>query len=769
MSDHIYLSILVDVDLTIEVMDSGLHGSSGDNSTTTTTTTTTTIRINGSSRACDWLIEVGGDEALYGVISPRASVTVPKKFRRGAGIPILADSFAFIYPRHKLQDALQTLDLARNAWAFTFLTGGFAYFDATGRLLSINAITLAPSSASLMLAGPANCTAGSFEAMRTGGRLSPVTGPLKAAGFASFGWVHPNEKFDGHSLKQIIDSYPHGAMLYARDEDGDGIITYNEAVVYTLLVPTDKEYVKPRAGSSTSKEGSPQNTSGRRTFGLSRSKTTRINSGGATLSGALAGLKARSSEAFERKKKAGNIVSRAAEEGEETVVCSSAMLRKFCKNALCLLIFFCVGLAVFTRPHTSICVGDLCQSVCTPIVHNDSTSTGPEEQRCQWNAADSLYFIMATISTVGYGDLIPPAHLRPFTAVYMLIGVLVVFADAGRACDIAMRKLEKCLKGTAEIICNLVMSDVGPQDNPWETPSTWRFYAVQLGPLFVLGVTITQFGSAWVFCTLLDWDYRTALWHCWVTTTTVGYGDIFISTSSGRLFAAIHILCSVSWLAALAMRLSEVMAKRKLQIACAAVVRMQLDPNLIAMLDRDGTGSVDKLEFVIGLLTALGAQLCGEPLSFERDVQPLLDRFDALDSDGSGSLCHEDLKFMIEEAQRGQGMPKDTDAASLSGPHSSPDETVEVTSENKSWIMSAMKSATTLVGQILHKQINLPAGLRGRRASVVVAPNVSGLDGNLDRTAAPDNAGARARVPDVDTDYTKPFDEGMHPVLSACP
>ena len=49
-----------------------------------------------------------------------------------------------------------------------------------------------------------------------------------------------------------------------------------------------------------------------------------------------------------------------------------------------------------------------------------------------WNIWQSLYFLMVTASTVGYGDLKPNSHSwesRGFTVVYIIFGVCVVFAQ----------------------------------------------------------------------------------------------------------------------------------------------------------------------------------------------------------------------------------------------------------------------------------------------------------------------------------------------------
>ena len=76
-------------------------------------------------------------------------------------------------------------------------------------------------------------------------------------------------------------------------------------------------------------------------------------------------------------------------------------------------------------------------------------------------------------------------------------------------------------------------------------------------------------------------------------------------------------------------------------------------PQRLVSCDTVVVGHVDKLGFVIGMLIALGVQLCGEPLDFERDVQMLIDRFDALDARQTGVLDREDLEYMVRACKAG--------------------------------------------------------------------------------------------------------------------
>ena len=80
-----------------------------------------------------------------------------------------------------------------------------------------------------------------------------------------------------------------------------------------------------------------------------------------------------------------------------------------------------------------------------------------------------------------------------------------------------------------------------------------------------------------------------------------------------RLLASVHILISVSWLAALFKDVENSAHVRAAQLARAVLLTKTLERKQILDLDADGYG-VDKLEFVVGMLRILGVELCGEPL-----------------------------------------------------------------------------------------------------------------------------------------------------------
>jgi len=113
---------------------------------------------------------LGKNDFQYLELSPRAAVTVPMEFREGAGIPLNSYFFAFIYPSTdpEVLEKVQTLtNKARQSWAFVLLIGGYAYYDESGKLISVNAIAFAETPQSLLLVGPYPCSSSAAVNLRT--------------------------------------------------------------------------------------------------------------------------------------------------------------------------------------------------------------------------------------------------------------------------------------------------------------------------------------------------------------------------------------------------------------------------------------------------------------------------------------------------------------------------------------------------------------------------------------------------------------------------
>lgn len=275
---------------------------------------------------------------------------------------------------------------------------------------------------------------------------------------------------------------------------------------------------------------------------------------------------------------------------------------------------------------------------------------------------------------------------RAFTCCYILIGVTFVFGAIAQAATGLMLLLEQalgrvssallrlcgikqreevrssCTARSAPPPCSYVAAPL--QSHSCVTPSPLRSasqVAVDLdgdgqvdfveppGPVryyfkgaifWVLALAGLQAASVGAFLAVeSEWTWKDASYHCFVTMTTVGYGDVTITTQGGRMVAFFHILISVTWLATFISKLQALYVSRTQELKRTDLLKKQLDEKLITSLDTNGDG-VNKLEFVVGMLTKL------ELINWE-DVSPFLAQFDALDTDGSGVLTAADLALMV--------------------------------------------------------------------------------------------------------------------------
>ena len=282
------------------------------------------------------------------------------------------------------------------------------------------------------------------------------------------------------------------------------------------------------------------------------------------------------------------------------------------------------------------------------------------------SAIDSVYFCITTISTVGYGDFSPDGQpaLQVFT-VFFILGSLSIFYLLS---SLTTRALEKIRQGVLSMVdrfdrashvagrsrgfSGMGVDLTGDGKTDFVKPPTAWVYWLQESATPILVILVWQLISAAIFSNLVpDLTFGRAFYHCMVTATTVGYGDVRLTTQNSRLFAIIHITVGCSWLASTVGLIDDLRRVRAMQVARAELLLKAIDAEQIVGLDRDGKG-VDRLEFVAGMLMVLGVELCGHPLRWT-DLRPFIATFEKLDVSETGRISHDDLE---EYARRQKAM-----------------------------------------------------------------------------------------------------------------
>lgn len=155
---------------------------------------------------------------------------------------------------------------------------------------------------------------------------------------------------------------------------------------------------------------------------------------------------------------------------------------------------------------------------------------------------DSIYFCIVTMTTVGYGDLVPNSSASKLLAcVFVFSGMVIVCLIVSKGADYLVEKQEILLikalhmhekNGAIDVLKEMETNKV-----QYKCVVTMAFLIV----LFIIGT---------VFLVKIEkLDLIDAVYCVCSTITTLGYGDKSFSTKAGRVFAIFWILTSTICLA----------------------------------------------------------------------------------------------------------------------------------------------------------------------------------------------------------------------------
>jgi len=463
----------------------------------------------------------------------------------------------------------------------------------------VNALTIVPCPTCLHLIGPHRPLVTAVDAMNSLGRMAEVViDGLIDSGFHRVGWVHPMEPPGGKTLSDRVVN-EHGCFLF---ETPDGPAFYN---IHPVMPDDGTHDLSGKLGTALV---------GLRVALINDDRTSRRRS--------------------------------------ERLSAHKELLTATVRALVVLSLYLLFGSLV------------LC------------TTEG-------WTALDAVYFCVVTMSTVGYGDL-NPTHpgTQTFTTILILFGVIGIFPLLANVLSHmtepyvrwGRRKVNVwipndlsqgcCCFGTARAVSDSGRTDPAKElarqrgsylgrDGEWREQHALIFYLKNLAPSIVLNVVL-QFASAGIFCAVEHFDYGTALYHCFVTASTVGYGSPTllahgnINPLASRLWASLHILLSVALLGDAIKTYDKLREERRREMKRIKALNHKLSQSLLDNLNmraaalrpevaRDAEG-VTELEFVVGMCVELGMVDMDQ-------LAPFINKFRELDVDGNGRLGSADLRM----------------------------------------------------------------------------------------------------------------------------
>ena len=149
-----------------------------------------------------------------------------------------------------------------------------------------------------------------------------------------------------------------------------------------------------------------------------------------------------------------------------------------------------------------------------------------------WDYLDSVYFMVVTTTTVGYGDFCPETPGgRLFTCVWGVLGITIVFSALSPLADAALKARENIERKVMNVFPWLREAEIPEDlDIPIEEVNAMinykrRYFLAITGPLTMLLIVV--FSSPW----LLNLGKIDSIYFAMITMTTIGYGDISATTA----------------------------------------------------------------------------------------------------------------------------------------------------------------------------------------------------------------------------------------------
>ncbi|KAL3742312.1 hypothetical protein ACJRO7_017745 [Eucalyptus globulus] len=242
---------------------------------------------------------------------------------------------------------------------------------------------------------------------------------------------------------------------------------------------------------------------------------------------------------------------------------------------------------------------------------------------------DALYFCVVTMTTVGYGDLVPSSTLAKLLAsTYVFAGIALNGLILGKAADYILEKQQVLLARAMHINERVGQAEIVKEV---ESHKIRYNFLTSLALVVVLTILGTVFLSVIEKLKFVD-----AFYCVCVTISTLGYGDKSFLTTGGRIFAVFWILASTICVVRFFFYLAELYTESRQRSFIKWVLRRNITRSDLEAADLDRDKVVSTAEFVVYKIQEMGK-------ISQEDVTAILESFRNLDVDHSGALTASDL------------------------------------------------------------------------------------------------------------------------------
>ncbi|EFJ25541.1 hypothetical protein SELMODRAFT_450201 [Selaginella moellendorffii] len=245
---------------------------------------------------------------------------------------------------------------------------------------------------------------------------------------------------------------------------------------------------------------------------------------------------------------------------------------------------------------------------------------------------DALYFCVVTMTTVGYGDLVPAtATAKLMTCLFVFVGFAIFGLLLGNAANYLVEKQERLLERAIEKREKYLHHK--------NTESDARIRRVHCKVAVAAGLVLVLFGAGIsVLVKLEGMSFLDAFYCVTVTVTTLGYGDRSFTSAGGRIFAVVWILMSTVCVAQFVLYIAELVTEGRQHSLTKWILSRKITYSDFEAADLDDDGALSLTEYMVYKLKEMGKLE-------KEDLEAIVRQFQELDVDRSGTISLQDINL----------------------------------------------------------------------------------------------------------------------------
>lgn len=275
-----------------------------------------------------------------------------------------------------------------------------------------------------------------------------------------------------------------------------------------------------------------------------------------------------------------------------------------------------------------------------------------------WSIVDSIYFAVATFTTVGYGNLEPstvPGQLFTiFFAIYGIIILGVFIGIFGHSVSVAQERTVKNLqKKDQSRLLRMLFTDYSSQRKvKADTQALKENFITDHQMLFegikqVCWEEYPQIMVVMLLATILGyregWTITSTLYFSIMSASTTGFGDYTPTTEVNKIYCIFFFPISVAVFGEVLGKIAGIYVQHKFRKNEQNFLKRTITLCDLNRMDADSNGEVELGEFLSFMLVALQKV-------DQESIDELVSLFKSLDSNGNGVLDKADIIELAESS-----------------------------------------------------------------------------------------------------------------------